>query len=332
MTTTREYRSTDVGAPVLTGVVGSFSTLMQTVLEGTGGVAYGSTPAAGWTTAFSATNKIALKNSMAAGGTGYHFRFDDGGSGTGGAREAMLRAFSSMSDIDTGTDQMPPTALFANGGPIRKSATLNSTARPWIVIADELTCYVWILCNTGGYCFYGFGDFDSDVPGDNYRAFVAHGYRENFDGNSALSMVGVTNLASPTAADRRGLFLGKGYALTGDPVSFSLPSLATGNAATSGGGVSGQQMGGTASPLADPAAGTGLRVFMPALIGAEGMIRGRMRGLYVPLNNLSAVTDGTYETAPAGVASGSKLCILRALNGGGTGATGALAVETGLSW
>lgn len=172
MTTTRIYRSTDTGAPTLTGEVGSMYALLRACLVGTSGIAYGTGPnekaAAGWSVAYSdpSGNKIALQNSVAEGGTGMVLRIDDNGSGSAGAREALCAVYSSMSDIDTGNDRTPASAVVSVGSVWRKSNTLNGTARAWTIVADELTVYVCLHDDGAGTPgTYAAGDFDSEVPG-----------------------------------------------------------------------------------------------------------------------------------------------------------------------
>ncbi|MGE3907973.1 MAG: hypothetical protein AB7K36_01385, partial [Chloroflexota bacterium] len=62
MTTTRIYRSTDSGAPVLTGQAGSLLNLLDKCLVD----GYGSKAAAGWSRPYTGTNKTAYRNSVAA--------------------------------------------------------------------------------------------------------------------------------------------------------------------------------------------------------------------------------------------------------------------------
>src|SRR5690606_21289348 len=111
-THTRYFRWDDASAPTLSGTAGSLLELLRACLVGTDGVAYGSGEneklAAGWTEEFTGTNVAVFRNSLAAGGTGDYFRIDDNGIAVGGAREAMLTAYNTMSDIDTGTGLMPP--------------------------------------------------------------------------------------------------------------------------------------------------------------------------------------------------------------------------------
>ena len=68
------YLSTDASAPTLDGNVGSLITVLDAVLVN----GYGAKAAAGWTKAFSGTNKAAYRNSPST-GTGLFWRIQDDG-------------------------------------------------------------------------------------------------------------------------------------------------------------------------------------------------------------------------------------------------------------
>lgn len=163
--TTRYYRSTDPGAPVLTGQPGSLLNLLDTCLVGTAGIAYSGIPSAGWSKPFHdpVNHKAAFRNSLAAGGSGVYARVDDSGTATAaGAREACVRLFSAMSDIDTGSDPTPTVAQAANGTIYRKSQTIDIAARKWFLVADGRTLTMYIQSNdtiNGGRVIH-FGDYE----------------------------------------------------------------------------------------------------------------------------------------------------------------------------
>ena len=90
-----------------------------------------------------------------------------------------------------------------------------------------------------------------------------------------------------------GLWVGRGYGGTGDSVRASIPTLASTGADAIGTTNSGQ--------LAYSAPGSGLQMWTPAFIAAEAMLRGTLRGLYVPLNPWSGVAIGTDIVNPPGI-------------------------------
>src|ERR1700756_3309459 len=122
--TVRLYKSTDASAPTLTGSAGALLTVLDAVLVN----GYGSQTAAGWTIAYTGTNKRQYQ--MGAGGTSCQLYIDDTGPGAGGAREARINGFKTGSALGTGTGQFPTTGqMTAPSGAVvvRKSATADST-------------------------------------------------------------------------------------------------------------------------------------------------------------------------------------------------------------
>lgn len=294
MTTTRIYKSTDTSAPVLVGGVSSLINLLDKCLV----AGYGSATPAGWTKPYTGTDKAAFRNSLAAGGSGMHLRVADDGTATGGARNALCRAYFTMSDADTGTVETPTVAQLASSVVWRKSDTVDSTPRAWILIADERTFYLTIDTGTSsnGNSAYGAGDFESFIAGEAYPFFVAG--RSSQSGAGVLSSISVDSsltgavsytLATPTA---HGIWLARGYAGVGSPVLTSVmcPTLP---------GV-GYLMG-SSSAIANPSPGSGLAFYMPAFVCGEGTIRGRLRGAYAPLNSHVGVAAGTEIVNPPGL-------------------------------
>lgn len=158
--TVQLYRSTDASAPVLTGVNGSLATVLDAVLVN----GYGSQSAAGWTIAYSGTNTRQYQ--MGAGGTDMQMFVNDAGPGAGLGREAFFCGFRTGTGIGTGTGQFPTTAIHNIGigqCVIRKSQTADAVARPWYIIANQHTIYMFV--ETGDFiapiqCYpWMFGDF-----------------------------------------------------------------------------------------------------------------------------------------------------------------------------
>jgi hypothetical protein len=168
------YRSYDASAPVLTGEVSKLVDLLDACLVN----GYGAKAAAGWAITYTDTGKRVYRPGA---GNQLYFRIDDNGPGAGTYKEARLRGYETMSDVDTGTGLFPTAVQAANGVFIRKSAAASATARDWIVIADSRTCYGFIqTADSPGvfYCF-GFGDFYSLISGDGFNSFVCARTTEN---------------------------------------------------------------------------------------------------------------------------------------------------------
>lgn len=154
-TTTRYFRWDDAGAPQLTGAAGSLIALLKTLLVGTDGIAYGSKPACGWSVAFEGTNVIAFQNSPTL-GNGCFVRIDDTSATT-----PTFNVYEAMSTIDDGT-----APCFSASVNIRKSSAAGTGQnRPWILVGDERTYYLYtgfsgsIFAYNTGQSLHGAGDF-----------------------------------------------------------------------------------------------------------------------------------------------------------------------------
>lgn len=171
------YRSTDPGAPVLNGQAGSLIALLHAVLVTGYGTGQTTKLGAGWTRPYSSAGVHVYRNSV-VNGSGAYLRVRDDASAdmlnTG--RLAQAWAYSSMSDIDTGTDKTPNPAVQARGSLIAKSPDTTSGSREWMVIATEIGFYLftaWAQWNNGMGAYY-YGDIKSSVSGDVYP-FVTMG-------------------------------------------------------------------------------------------------------------------------------------------------------------
>lgn len=154
----------------ITGVVGSLITLLDTELVTN----------RGWTVVYSGTNKKVYR---AAGGAmnGWRLRVDDNGPGAGGAKEARVRLYKTMSDVDTGTVPVPDTTHIANGVFIRKSTTADATARSYIAAGDDRTFYLFISTGDTAGLYFGFlvGDYAYRIPSDAHGVMIIGRHTEN---------------------------------------------------------------------------------------------------------------------------------------------------------
>lgn len=151
--TVRVYLSSDVGAPVLNGQVGSGINVLKSCLV----TGYGSRPAAGWSEVFSGTNVSVLRPGL---GNRHYFRVED----TFGDAIA-LKGYHTMTDANTGSNPFPSgTSVYYT----KKSITADATAREWIVVADEKT--VWFVTQYDTSTSWGkgqmlsFGEFNKLNP------------------------------------------------------------------------------------------------------------------------------------------------------------------------
>jgi hypothetical protein len=169
------YKSTDASAPTLSGTAGSLLTLLDAILVD----GYGTKPAAGWTEAYTGTNKRVYR--MGSGRLMGYVRILDDASGAAGAKEGFISVNESMSSVDTATD----TIISASGNdlPIRKSDTADGTARPWVCVADGRTFILVICANSTSLASVGTltyaGEIFSFVPNDNYNLAVMGRFTKN---------------------------------------------------------------------------------------------------------------------------------------------------------
>lgn len=407
MTTTRNYQSTDGGAPVLTGqnskmidlldavLVNGYNTQTITItrsgdtataactahgyvvdqvvlISGATPSAYNgefrvltaaandftfevlgtpTTPAtgtisckvapAGWTKPYTGTDKAAFRNSLAAGGSGMYLRVLDDASATGGARDAKAWVYSAMSDVDTGSDITPGAGQMANGVFFRKSSTADSTARPWRIWADELTCYVWVEPVTSGTFttqqnyLYGFGDFTTILGSDGYNFFIAGNTTTaastaQQDGSHiGYAAAWVSSTWAPKT-DPTGLYCPKRYQQDTGPIAISSWALSFNGGAS----LSGFAYGTANSPTAWPDPGSGLKTFSAMYVVEPNCIRGQFRGLYAPYGDVLATAPAATarETSIVGLPAGAALDVVRNDISISNSKRGFLAIEALLPW
>lgn len=177
--------------------------------------------AAGWATAYTGTNVRAYRSPNTAGCRPY-LRIDD--NTLVNVREAYVRGYMAMTDINTGTDPFPTTTQSTNGLTWNKSSTADATARTWALIADDKTLYLFInpsfLANNAAF---GFGHFNSFKPGDGFNAFIAGNAITNWTTTSSVT-TGYSGLCygaelNVTAANTAMLYIPRSYTQIGSCVA-----------------------------------------------------------------------------------------------------------------
>lgn len=160
------YRWDDGNAPVARGERRSLHDILYACLV----TGYGDKPAAGWTREFvNATfDKAAFRNNPVA-GTGFFNCVNCVSTAT--PNEANLNGYELMTDIDTGV------GLFGAAGAVSNtliSAAAGTTARPWVLVADDRAFYLFIwygITSTPTTSTYlvstiFFGDFPARLASD----------------------------------------------------------------------------------------------------------------------------------------------------------------------
>lgn len=317
----RLYKSTDTGAPVLSGSVGSLITVLDAVLVN--GYNAGVTPAAGWTKAFSGTNQAAYRNS-ATGGTGFYVSVDDTGPNTVlGARKARLRGFETMTAVTTGTGGFPTSVQIPAAIQVYKSITADATARAWTILADQRTFYLFTDPGGGdeinGYSAFMFGDVFSLKTGDAYRcAIIGRTAEPAYVGGESGAEERMQDVALLSAVNT-GHYLARSYqGVTQQAIQFGKHN--TNNALRG------------LVPYPNPTDQSILlaQLGIHELIGAQSALRGRLRGIWdFQHDPMAKVNDG--DTFPGtGPFAGKTFQFLKPL--GGIGTIRLLVLETSDTW
>lgn len=275
------YRSTDASAPVLTGQVGTLVALLDACLV----TGYGAQSPAGWSKPFTGANKAAFQQN---GDCQHLIRVQDDGPGAGGAREARITGYESMSTVDVGTNPYPTAAQGVGGVAMvvcRKSATADGVARPWIVVADPFTFY--LLVQTGDtastYFTIHFGEYFAFQANNIYRNLIIGRTAEN---TGAVASEQFGNF-DPSLSVTPGHFIARGHTWTVGSVAIGKH----GDTAKNGAGAS--NMSGEV-PFTNPEDGavylSPIWLHDPNTIPVFGL-PGRMRGLWHFCHPFASVND-----------------------------------------
>ena len=100
-----------------------------------GVIAFRYAPVGQWEIAHTATGKRVYRSTDALGNR-FFYRVDDSSTGAA-ARTARVRAYESMTDIDTGTNPAPNDSQMSGGGYWGKSSMANATASGYYIFADS---------------------------------------------------------------------------------------------------------------------------------------------------------------------------------------------------
>lgn len=255
---------------------------------------------AGFSKPFAAANKAVYRSNDPS-GLRHFYRVIDTGEGSSGAREAMLHGFTSMSDMDTGTDQFPGPGQYPHGFAWVKSTEINAVGRHWLLVTDGKTVYHFSyqattlqsgqLENPSSYsCSVAFGDLVPFRAGDIYASFCTGGSAQN-NGNSGSQYYGLFNQSRLIGA----FAPSSGVGLIGMPRDFTFaPTPKTGQVLASG---LGSALGYEAYTQYPHIVDNGFYM-TPALVvqSQANCIRARLPGFFEPLHGAclpnTAVIDG----------------------------------------
>lgn len=316
----RVYRHTDASAPVLTGQVGSMSALLKACLVN----GYGAKAAAGWSNPFSgaAGQEVFRPGS----GVRHFFAHDDSGPGAGTFKEARIFGWETLTAWATGAGQFPTTGQSAAGVVDLKSSTADGTARPWVVIADDRTCYAFCdyshtvaqyasgatIPTYSGVCF---GEIYAllQSAADLYRSIVIG---RNIENSIAAINDPLPWLTSTHALFQTGTFMPRTY--TG--IAGSVVAGKWGDWARANGGASAWLGNGTDGvSLPEPITGA-VHVAPIHVNDVQRTIRGRMRGLFQLCHVGTPFADGDTVVG-SGAYAGRTFMIVKGVQGGSTTAS-----------
>ena len=325
--TVRVYRSTDTSAPVLSGTAGA----LIGVLDGCLVTGYGAQVNSGWTKPFTGTNLASYR--QGTGSNQFYLKVRDDAPGAGGAIEARFRGFEVMTTVtatDTaadGTNIFPTIAQStATQTAVRKSATADTTARPWIVVADARTFYLFILTGdtVGTYYSVVFGEFFSFKTSDPGRCIFSARPAENTSAstNDPDRMISLSNIIAGGGLSLS--FMVRDH--TGLPGS--VPCSLMGRADTSVVSSSAPMaMNGTLAYTNQPDHKNYLApIRIHNASGTNTNIRGKLRGIWHWQHPINTVADGETFTGSGNLAGKTFMVIKQTPN------LGVWIVETSDTW
>ena len=252
---------------------------------------------AGWSKPFSGANKGAYR-SLSPSASGAYLRVDHSA-----PRYARLRAYSTMTDIDAGTDPTPSDAQISGGDYIPVSSSSDATARRWMVAASDRFVHIMPANSSTyplDYSLCSAGDYPSLKVGDAYPVIVVADPSDT-SGSGSPGYNNALNLPYGSA----GAWLMRPYTQIGGALAAYLykPGFLSTNAS-----------GSTGHPPGPNPINNAIEV-CPTLIyeGAtvQGNRRGELPGLYGIPHNLGSAFDSKDRITPAVGLPGHTLIAVR---------------------
>ncbi len=170
---------------------------------------------AGWSKTYSGTNLAAYKSNNVV-GTACLLRVDDTN-----AKYCRCIGYETMTAISTGSGRFPTSTMFNGGVYWTKSTVADSSARPWVVVADDRFFYLLVHYHPtypiGGQ-FVGFGDFLKASSTDAWACALT-GYAGSFDAIAPGSVNDYGTAAMVSVGQN--MYFPRSYAATGSSVQAS---------------------------------------------------------------------------------------------------------------
>lgn len=322
------YRSTDASAPVLSGSANALIAVLDACLVN----GYGSKAAAGWTKAYSGTNKASYRQGSPSVGVPpirYYLDVDDTGPGTSTTKEARIRGYETMTAVGTGTNAFPASNICA-----RKSAATGATTRAWTIIADETTLYMFV--DTGDvastYFSWGFGEYYSYVSADQYKCFILG----RFENNALVTgggLAGVSNTTSRSISASSAFNCARPFTGVGTPTA-NTRTTPFSNVGSGGSACGIMSSGAGGVPFPNPVDGgiflAPVNIWTQPSGGSFGL-HGQHRGLYDCAHGSTPFSDGdTFDGV--GAYAGRSFMVVKQLDAGNTSATACAIILETTAW
>lgn len=187
MPTTRIYRSTDAGAPVLERLDAvDEATSMMALFNSCLVSGYGALPGAGWTRPYKDVTYAVFKQ---GGGSGEYLQVEDSTAVTPSPR---FVGYESMSSTTVGTSPYPVNPGYVS---IDYQAAAGGIPIPWVLVADDRTFYFYTRdATTSNYVGLAYGDGYSYQSSGLYRTFLTS---TPFRRNSTITAPGMDRWYTP---------------------------------------------------------------------------------------------------------------------------------------
>ena len=174
--------------------------------------------AAGWSKPYTGTNVAVFRSNNVA-GTRQFLRVDDAA-----GVNAFVRGYEAMTDaVGTGQAAFPTVAQQSGSGLfwLKSNTGSPATARPWVLIGDDRTFYLWVQTNVSATPFIigglmGFGDMAPMKAGDPFACFLS-GFTGDLTGLTTGSSQDLTYSHSGSAPGS--IFMPRSYTGIGGSVS-----------------------------------------------------------------------------------------------------------------
>lgn len=281
--TVRIYKDTDNSAPVLNGTTGTLEALLNACLV----TGYGSQAGAGWTSPYyDAASKTRVF--QVAGAPTAFLQVKDAGPGAGSFREARICGYEAMSSALAGSGLFPTAAMRANGLFVRKSSSLDATARAWVIAADDRRVYGFFYpgdtANVGSHWL--FGAMQSDKPNDLYPFVISGRILENVGTLTATQEISEIRNANVSAT-------GAGYLMRSYTGVGSAPIIGFYSDSARGVDSNGGHAGATGMAYPCPADG-GLYMGR-TFVNEANVHRGSLPGLWTPCHVRPLANGDTFD-------------------------------------